>query len=185
MTEFLKENISKVLVVSGCLAAIILLCFAVTDVIRQKITDNEIEIAFSENDKKDLIEVYVDGEVKNKGKYTLRNGANVGDAVEAAGGYTKEANRKINAAFLLENGSRVTVKDKSQNANSGIAFKVNINTATEKELVILDGIGEKTAENIIKYREKNGKFKSPADIIRVKGIGPGLYEDIRDTIIAE
>jgi len=37
----------------------------------------------------------------------------------------------------------------------------------------------------IKYREKNGKFKSPADIIRVKGIGPGLYEDIRDTIIAE
>ncbi len=49
--------------------------------------------------------------------------------------------------------------------------KININTAGVKELSALPGIGEKTALNIISYRDKNGPFQSDKDILNVTGIG--------------
>ena len=62
---------------------------------------------------------------------------------------------------------------------------VNINTATKKELILLPGIGKKTAQAIIDYREKVGKFEAPEDIIKVKGIGKKTFEKIRDMIVVE
>ncbi len=49
--------------------------------------------------------------------------------------------------------------------------KVNINTASAEELTTLPGIGEKKAEDIVKYRKKNGNFKNIEDLTNVKGIG--------------
>jgi competence protein ComEA len=49
--------------------------------------------------------------------------------------------------------------------------KININTATAEELEKIKGVGEKTAADIIEYREKNGLFKTITDITKVKGIG--------------
>ena len=43
--------------------------------------------------------------------------------------------------------------------------KVNINTATVEELVQLNKIGQKYAERIVAYREQNGPFKKPEDIV--------------------
>ncbi len=50
--------------------------------------------------------------------------------------------------------------------------KIDINKATLEELEALPGIGEKTAKNIIEYREKIGAFKSIEELEKVKGIGP-------------
>lgn len=62
---------------------------------------------------------------------------------------------------------------------------VNINTATEEELTLLPGIGKKTAQAIIDYREKEGKFESAEDIIKVKGVGKKTFEKIKDMIVVE
>ncbi|MEN3038496.1 MAG: helix-hairpin-helix domain-containing protein [Candidatus Kryptonium sp.] len=59
-------------------------------------------------------------------------------------------------------------------------FKVNINTATKEELMKLPGIGEKTAEQIIKHREIYGKFGKIEDIMNVKGIGQKKFERIKN-----
>ena len=56
--------------------------------------------------------------------------------------------------------------DASQNQS-----KVNINTADARELSTLKNIGKKRAELIVLDRETNGKFKSPQDLTRIKGIG--------------
>ncbi len=54
---------------------------------------------------------------------------------------------------------------------SGFLFAaVNINTASQKELMTLNGIGEAKAKAIIEYRTKN-RFKKIEDIMQVKGIG--------------
>jgi len=59
---------------------------------------------------------------------------------------------------------------------------VNINTASKKELMQLQNIGEKTAESIIEYR-KTKSFRRKEDIINVKGIGIKTFEKIKDNII--
>ena|GEM_PF-5766809 len=60
---------------------------------------------------------------------------------------------------------------------------ININTASSSELQALKGIGPVKAEAIIAYRETNGKFENPEDIINVKGIGAKTLENIIDLII--
>lgn len=59
---------------------------------------------------------------------------------------------------------------------------VNINTANQGELQTIKGIGPSKAKAIISYRTQNGKFTNPAGIMSVKGIGPKLYEKIKNDI---
>ena len=62
------------------------------------------------------------------------------------------------------------------------ASKININKASLEELIQLKRIGPKYAERIIEYREKEGPFKTPEDIVKVKGIGPKTFELNKDMI---
>jgi competence ComEA-like helix-hairpin-helix protein len=59
---------------------------------------------------------------------------------------------------------------------------VNINTANSELLQTLPGIGPKTAERIIEYRETVGRFKAIEGIQDVKGIGPKKFERIKALI---
>ena len=59
---------------------------------------------------------------------------------------------------------------------------VNINTATKEELDGLPGIGPVKAQAIVDYRKANGPFKSPEDIMRVKGIKEGEFGKIKGQI---
>lgn len=63
-----------------------------------------------------------------------------------------------------------------------ISGKVSINSATKEELMTLTGIGEAKAEDIIKYREENGPFKTIEDIKNVSGIGDSLFAKIKENI---
>jgi len=60
--------------------------------------------------------------------------------------------------------------------------KININTATVKELVKLDRIGPVYAQRIIQYRQEQGPFQVPEDIMKVKGIGEKTFEANKDRI---
>ncbi len=62
---------------------------------------------------------------------------------------------------------------------------IDINTAGEKDLISLKGIGPVFAERIISYRNTNGPFNSKEDIMKVKGIGPKKFDKIKDTITAD
>ncbi|MFM5648292.1 ComEA family DNA-binding protein [Aeromonas veronii] len=63
--------------------------------------------------------------------------------------------------------------------------KLNINTATLAELTSLKGIGDKKAQAIVDYREKQGKFTSVDQLADVNGIGPATLEANRDMIIVK
>ncbi|OQY58312.1 MAG: hypothetical protein B6245_12505 [Desulfobacteraceae bacterium 4572_88] len=60
------------------------------------------------------------------------------------------------------------------------AEKIDINTASAKELTQLQGIGPALAERIVEYRNNHGPFEKPEDITKVKGIGAKTFEGFRD-----
>lgn len=61
--------------------------------------------------------------------------------------------------------------------------RININTATWEELTALDGIGEALAKRIVEYREQNGAYSSPEELLEVPGIGEKRLQAIRDQIV--
>ena len=71
------------------------------------------------------------------------------------------------------------------NVKSSDADKININTASVEELTQLNGIGPNHAAKIIEFREKNGPFKIPEDLVQVPGIGQKTFEKNKDLIIVE
>ena len=130
--------------------------------------------------------VHVCGCVKSPGVYSFVEGSRVQDAVEAAGGFTKEADTEyMNLAEPLADGEQIRIPSKeeieqglvtanvgdgsSSSAAGGVSSAevqglVNLNTADHETLMTLNGIGEVKAQSIIDYRETNGAFTSIEDV---------------------
>ena len=53
---------------------------------------------------------------------------------------------------------------------------VNLNTASKHLLKYISGLNEKSAENIVKYREEKGLFKKREELLKVRGIGSKAFE---------
>ncbi len=70
----------------------------------------------------------------------------------------------------------------AQNQSKAAADKININTASVTELQKLPRIGPKVAERIVDYRTQNGPFKKVEDIMKVRGIGEKVFDQIKDLI---
>jgi competence protein ComEA len=68
-------------------------------------------------------------------------------------------------------------------ADVAAAEKINVNTATSKQLQGLPGIGAVTAQRMIDYRTQKGPFASAEDLLQVKGIGSETLAKIRNQIV--
>ena len=60
-----------------------------------------------------------------------------------------------------------------------VQFQLDVNHANWVELSLLPGIGERLAQRIVASRSDEGMFTQPADLLRVRGIGPKTLERIR------
>ena len=69
--------------------------------------------------------------------------------------------------------------------HAAAADKININTASVKELQKLDGVGHTVAERIVHYREEHGPFKRGEDLKKVEGVGAALWERNRERIVVK
>ncbi len=86
----------------------------------------------------------------------------------------------------LENKKKVDYKQELSDFSSDklkqVTEKIDINKATSNELVLLPGIGKKTAEKIIEHRKNNGKFRTINELLSVSGIGKKKLEKIKSLI---
>ncbi|HCU5978812.1 TPA: helix-hairpin-helix domain-containing protein [Staphylococcus pseudintermedius] len=78
------------------------------------------------------------------------------------------------------NSSHASQQDDTSAASTSQNISVNLNTADEKELTQIPGIGPSKAQTIIKHREENGPFQSVEDLKNVKGIGEKTFEKLKN-----
>lgn len=64
-------------------------------------------------------------------------------------------------------------------ALSSLSNKINLNTSTRDQLILLPGIGEIAARRIIKARP----FTKPEDLLKVQGIGPTLLKRLKPFLV--
>ncbi len=145
-------------------------------------------------DEKEECIVYVCGAVKKEGVYRLEEGKRVADAVEMAGGFTKQARTDaVNLARPLKDGEQIYIPKQGEAGREEPGpeesysaqeedDRVNINTADAALLMTLPGIGESKAADILAFREKNGGFTKPDDLMKVPGIKEGTYKKIENRI---
>ncbi|MGO1637587.1 MAG: helix-hairpin-helix domain-containing protein [Ancrocorticia populi] len=133
------------------------------------------------------VTIYISGQVKNPGVYTLAGPARVNDVVEAGGGLTEDADASsINLAAPALDGEHIHVPEPGEAPASGQADGgqssdvVNINNAGAEQLQALPGIGPKLAEAIVQWRETHGAFSAVDDLLDVPGIGSGKLEQLRE-----
>ena len=145
----------------------------------------------TKDDSNTDIYVHICGAVINPGVYQVPAGTRVYQALELAGGSSNDAYLSgINLADKLADGQKVYIPAEGENAEGILSIDsggvqsvmININTASEAELMTLPGIGQSRAKDIINYRVKNGLFESIDDIMKVSGIKEAAFEKIKDLI---
>lgn len=145
----------------------------------------------TKDDSNTDIYVHICGAVINPGVYQVPAGTRVYQALELAGGSSDDAYLSgINLADKLADGQKVYIPSEGENAEGILStdsgdvqsVMININTASEAELMTLPGIGQSRAKDIINYRVKNGLFESIDDIMKVSGIKEAAFEKIKDLI---
>lgn len=156
----------------------------------------------------ELISVYITGAVDRPGVYTAKPTQRIGDVIDMAGPKGDADLTRLNLARHVademmiyvpkvgqenidasqgmpsntaQNAGGVVIGS-SESAGSTKSSLININTADEKQLDALPGIGPTLAARIVEYRQANGPFKSIEEVKNVSGIGEKRFADIKDLI---
>ena len=78
------------------------------------------------------------------------------------------------ALFVLAAGDVVSAQKSGGKPSAAAPTVVNLNTATATQIATLPGVGEKAAQRIIEYRDKNGGFKKIEEILETSRSCPYL-----------
>ena len=163
-------------------------------------SSSKVEVLESSTEGQDGIGgvvVEVAGAVQSPGVYQLSEGARIEDALIAAGGISADADREwmekiLNRAAKITDGQKIYIKhigEESANilgvssgSGGGLPANsegvININTASQKELESLPGIGPVTAQNIIEHRP----YSSVEELLQKKILKTNVYETNKDRL---
>jgi competence protein ComEA len=153
--------------------------------------------------------VHVTGAVLKPGVYQVPPGSRILDAIQAAGGFSADADREsLNLAAFAEDANQIHIPSRQKNTPTQaetsnpsaptalptasnppvqtsyprLEFPIDINIADSQTLETLPLIGQVRAARIIAYREAHGPFEQIQDLRNVFDITPEVYAAIRDLI---
>ena len=150
--------------------------------------DNNLSTSSKENS---TIYVDVKGAVKLPDVYEMKKNDRVKDVLKKAKVSENADITKINLSEKLTDQKMIYIPNKNEtklnatptnqsDLNTSESIKVNLNTANEKELLNVPGIGPTKVKEIIKYREEKGQFNKVEDLKQVRGIGGKTFEKLKD-----
>lgn len=146
----------------------------------------------SEPPMEEALVVHVAGAVQSPGVVEVPSGTRVGEALEAAGGASAEADLDaLNLAAAVTDGQQVYVPREGEAApaptdggspTGSTGAVIDLNTADLAALDTLPGIGPALAQRIVDWRSAHGPFASVDALLEVSGIGPATLERLRDLV---
>ena len=150
--------------------------------------DNNLSTSSKENS---TIYVDVKGAVKLPDVYKMKKNDRVKDVLKKAKISENADITKINLSEKLTDKKMIYIPNKNEtklnatltnqsNLDTSESIKVNLNTANERELLNVPGIGPTKVKEIIKYREEKGQFNKVEDLKQVRGIGGKTFEKLKD-----
>jgi competence protein ComEA len=140
-----------------------------------------------------LIKVHVVGAVVSPGVYQLTADARVEDALGAAGGPDAAADvSALNLAAPLKDGQQLSIPQTgtaapdpgppSLYAPPALPAKIDLNSASLADLDTLPGVGPVTAQKLLDYRTKQGRFTAVEELKDAKLVNAPTYERIKDLV---
>ncbi|HJE18945.1 MAG TPA: ComEA family DNA-binding protein [Aliicoccus persicus] len=206
MIVFLQNN-KHLLIGVGVVAVVLFFVYknwqpAATEVVAiesyEPVEIEEIEEPVENYTLPDMIFVEVKGAVLYPGVYELPADARVKNVLEKAVVQPEGDLLHVNQSMKLKDEQVVyvpfedeadlipnTYVNEYDSAHEVDNDLININTASIEVLMRLNGVGEKTAQSIIEYREQNGLFMNTADLMQVSGIGEKKFQNLEQHIVVE
>jgi competence protein ComEA len=128
--------------------------------------------------------VYVNGAVQHPGLYTIGATLRVSDAIVAAGGLTQDADPNClpNLAAHVKDAKQVAVPFTGHCAKAKKG-KLDINTATREQLLLVPGMDGPLADAIIKYRGDFGGFIALTELKSALGLDANTYKQLAKSLI--
>jgi competence protein ComEA len=172
---------------------------------KDSLYSSSVEVLESSSDNEGInsgeVVIEVSGAVETPGVYKLSVNARVEDALIAAGGISAEADRDwmektLNRAAKIIDGQKIYIprineqisgvsasnvvgyQSASSIVGSDFVIVVNVNTASQKELETLWGIGPVTAQNIIEQRP----YSTVEELLNKKILKTNVYETNKDKL---
>lgn len=142
--------------------------------------------------------VSVSGKVHRPGLVEVPEGARVADVLDAAGGALPGTDLStLNLARRVADGEQVAVgvppaPDAVANPAPGSASpvagrappgKVDLNAATVEQLDALPGVGPVTAQRILEWRTRHGRFARVEQLREIEGIGERRFAQLRELVV--
>lgn len=132
--------------------------------------------------------VEIAGNTRANGIYFVPEGTTIRDLLEKAEITVKGQEANGGLGNKAQSGTRLVVNSPagvrveriSNSRRFGLNRPMDLNAVSEKELMLVPGIGEKTAQSIIEARKISGRFASVAELGDVPGIGPRKLGKFRE-----
>lgn len=157
--------------------------------------------------QKGEVVVFITGAVNKPGVVRLKEGSRIYDALQVTGLREDAAKDYLNQAEVLQDGQKYLVPTQlqaeqwaakeqqdlenmkkamgaahSSSSQPARETRININTATARELEVIKGVGPSLSGAIIEYRNQKGKFNSIDELKEVPGIGDKKFEQMKDQV---
>ena len=142
--------------------------------------------------------VDIKGAVHKPGVYKMQGDVRLCDVIAEAQGLKEAEESKLPLALKITDQATITIpkkgdmtdqivqkplKDTPSKETTTETSKIAINQASAEEIQKLDGVGQKKADAIIKYRNEHGPFHSLDDLKQIRGVGDKTIENWKDQLI--
>ena len=137
--------------------------------------------------------VHINGAVDKEGLFKLSKGDRIFDLLRLSGVSANADLDNINLAEPLADGQKIIIPGKVVASNINVPSqtvsrsakngkKININSASEKELDSLPGIGATLAKRIVDHRQEKGRFSNIEALKEVEGITQKKFDKLKENI---